>query len=146
MNVRKPTFNLLVSAFLLMSLSASADSLDVFGTFYTEDQGSKVQIKDCGDGSPCGTIIWVNPETIEEGLTAEELKSKAGDPILGLEIVTGFTRKNNDWRGGTIYDPGKDKTYASRMKKRENGTLEVKGCISFFCVTQIWTKADKQEN
>ncbi len=132
------TRGLFACILLLTSLSAKADSHDVFGTFYTKDKGSKIQISDCGDGGPCGKIVWVNPDTIEDGLTAEELKSKAGEPILGLEIVKGFERKKNDWRGGTIYDPGKDKTYASRMKKLENGTLEVKGCISFFCLTQIW--------
>jgi uncharacterized protein (DUF2147 family) len=121
-------------------MNASASSHDVFGTYYTEDNGSKIQISDCGDGSPCGKIIWVNPETIEEGFTAKDLKSKAGEPILGLEIVKGFARKKKDWRNGTIYDPGKDKTYASRMKKLANGSLEVKGCISVFCVTQIWTQ------
>jgi len=26
------------------------------------------------------------------------------------------------------------------MKKLDDGTLEVKGCISFFCVTQIWVE------
>jgi uncharacterized protein (DUF2147 family) len=124
-------------------VTAKADSHDVFGTFYTKDNGSKIQISDCGDGSPCGKIVWVNPNTIEEGLEAQDLKSKAGEPILGLEIVTGFIRKKNDWRDGTIYDPGKDKTYASRIKKLDNGTLEVKGCISFLCVTQIWTEEKK---
>ena len=131
-------------ALLLTSLNASADSFDVFGTFYTEDNGSKIEIQDCGDGSPCGKITWVNPDTIELGLKAEDLKSKAGEPVLGLEIVNGFTRKKYDWRGGTIYDPGKDKTYASRLKKLEDGSLEVKGCISFFCVTQNWTEVIDQ--
>ncbi len=137
---KKFSFTLFASSLLLLSLNANADPHDVYGTFFTEDNGSKIQISDCGDGSPCGKIIWVNPETIEDGLSAEDLKSKAGEPILGLEIVKGFSQKKKDWRGGTIYDPGKDKTYSSRMKKLDNGNLEVKGCISFFCVTQIWVE------
>ena len=135
---------MLTAALLFASFNATADSFDVYGIFFTEGKGSKIQIQDCGNGSPCGKIIWVNPETIEQGINVEDLKSKAGEPILGLEIVNGFTRKKDDWRDGTIYDPGKDKTYSSRMKKLENGTLEVKGCISFFCVTQIWTEAPDQ--
>jgi len=137
---KKFVVKLLFASLLITAANATANSHDVFGTFYTEDKGSKIEISDCGDGSPCGKIIWVNPNTIEEGLSPEDLKSKAGDPILGLEIVNGFSRKKKDWRGGTIYDPGKDKRYASRMKKLENGSLEVKGCISFFCVTQIWVE------
>lgn len=142
----RPFYQLVfASVLLLASFSSRADSLNVFGTFYTEDNGSKIKIQDCGNGTPCGKIIWVNPNTIEEGLSAQDLKSKAGEPILGLEIVKGFTRNKKDWRGGTIYDPGKDKTYSSRMKRAKNGTLEVKGCISFFCVTQVWTPVIEQE-
>jgi uncharacterized protein (DUF2147 family) len=137
---QKSILKILACACMLISLNANADSHNVFGTFYTKDNGSKIEIIDCGDGSPCGKIIWLNPETFEDGLEAQDLKSKKGETILGLEIVTGFTRKKNDWRDGTIYDPGKDKTYAARIKKLDNGTLEVKGCISFLCITQIWTE------
>jgi len=140
MNHNSLLFIFSISTMMLFALNANAAPHDVFGTYFTKDKGSKVQISDCGDGSPCGKIIWVNPESIEDGLSAQDLKSKAGEPILGLEIVKGFKRKKNDWRSGTIYDPGKDKTYASRMKKLDDGTLEVKGCISFFCVTQIWVE------
>lgn len=138
-------FALLASTLVLVSSNVWADSHDVYGTFYTKDQGSKIEITDCGNNSPCGKVVWVNPNTLDEGVKAQDLRSKAGEPILGLEIVKGFKRKKNDWRGGTIYDPKKDKTYASRMKKLENGSLEVKGCISFFCITQIWTEAPPQE-
>ena len=116
-----------------------ADSFDVFGTFLTEEKNSHIQILDCGDGSPCGKVVWLNPETLDEGVTPETAKSKKGEPVLGLQMLSGFERKNKDWRGGTIYDPGKDKTYASRLKRLDNGTLEVKGCIAFICQTQIWT-------
>ena len=137
---RKLSIAVATIGLFLISINASANPHDVFGVFYTKDKGSKIQISDCGDGSPCGKVIWVNPETIEDGLSAHDLKSKSGEAILGLEIVKGFEKKNKDWRGGTIYDPGKDKTYASRMKKLDNGNLEVKGCISFFCLTQIWVE------
>ena len=37
--------------------------------------------------------------------------------------MTGFTRKKNHWRDDASYHPGKHKTYASRIKKLDNGTL-----------------------
>lgn len=131
--------SLLSSAIFITSASAKTDSHNVYGTYIAEDKGSKIKIEDCGNNSPCGTIVWLNPEDFDEGTDLNEIKSKAGNPVIGLEMLKDFKRKKNDWRGGTIYDPGKDKTYASRLKKLENGTLEVKGCISFFCITQIWT-------
>jgi len=117
-----------------------ADSFDVFGVFLLEDKGSHVKIEDCGDGSPCGKVVWVNPSTLEPGQDVNELTSKAGEPILGLQILEGFKRKKTDWRSGTIYSPDVDKTYASKLKRLDDGTLQVKGCIAFLCQTQIWTE------
>lgn len=125
---------------LTLSFGVSADSHDVFGTYLTEEQNSHIQIADCGDGSPCGKVVWLNPETLDPGVTPDTATSKAGEPVLGLTMLEGFERKKNDWRGGTIYDPGKDKTYASRLKRLDNGDLQVKGCISIICQTQIWTE------
>lgn len=135
----------LFALFLLLSFTASslADSLNVYGTYLVEEKNSHVQIADCGDGSPCGIIVWLDPSTLEPGVTPETAQSKAGKPILGLTMLEGFTRKQDDWREGTIYHPGKDKTYSSKLKRLANGSLEVKGCISFFCQTQTWTEVAK---
>ena len=41
--------------------------------------------------------------------------------------------------GGTIWDPGADKTYKSKMTI-EGKVLKVSGCISVFCRTQTWKR------
>ena len=38
-------------------------------------------------------------------------------------------------------DPEIDKSYASRLKRRDDGRLEVKGCIGPICQTQLWDVA-----
>ena len=119
---------------------ASADAHDVFGVFATEDGGARVSIEDCGDGSPCGTVIWIDPASIENGQTPESLTTESGKKVLGLKMLTGFERKRRDWRGGTIYSPEADKSYASRLKRQDDGTLQVKGCVGPVCQTQIWTE------
>lgn len=135
---------LILVVFSIISIPVMADPFDVYGTYLLEDKNSKVNIEDCGNATPCGRIIWINPETIKEGFTQETIKGKSGELILGMQILKDFKRKSKDWRGGTIHDPGKDKTYASRLKRLNNGTLQVKGCISFLCQTQIWTRVDAQ--
>ncbi|MEO0549196.1 MAG: DUF2147 domain-containing protein [Pseudomonadota bacterium] len=119
---------------------AQADSHNVFGTFVTEAGTSRVTITDCGDGTPCGTVAWIDPTAMEPGVTPETAKTKAGDPVLGLLMLNGFDKKRRDWRGGTIYDPEADKSYASRLKRLDNGSLQVKGCIGPICQTQVWTE------
>ncbi len=119
---------------------AQAEGHDVFGTFATVGASSHVTIADCGDGSPCGTVSWIDPATLEPGQTPEAVRTKTGDPVLGLLMLEDFNKKKRDWRGGTIYDPEADKTYASRLKRLDNGTLQVKGCVGPICQTQIWTE------
>ena len=55
-----------------------------------------------------------------------------------LLILKGFEKKKNDWRGGTIYDPENDKTYDARIKRLDDGNLQLKGCVGPFCQTQVW--------
>lgn len=120
------------------AVSAFADPHDVFGVFATEDGNSHIQIGDCGDGTPCGTIVWIDRETIDNGMAPEELKTKSGLKVLGLNMLHGFEKKNRDWRGGTIYSPQADRSYASRLKRQNDGTLQVKGCVGPICQTQTW--------
>ena len=122
---------------------AHADPHKVFDTFLTQGGGSHVQITDCGDGSPCGTVIWINPSTLPAGETVTTVKGRNGELILGQKILTSFNRKSKDWRGGTIYDPENDKRYAARLKRMADGNLQIKGCIGPICQTQIWELVDE---
>lgn len=130
-----------LSAALFASTAAAQYKHDVFGTYLTQAGTSTVTIEDCGDGSPCGRVSWIDPEAMAPGQTPETALTEAGEPVLGLLMLQGFDKRRNDWRGGTIYDPENDKSYASRLKRRDDGRLEVKGCIGPICQTQLWDVA-----
>ncbi len=136
---------LAAATLLAAATPAFADPLNVFGTFAVRGGTSHVEIKDCGDGSPCGTIVWIDPATLEPGQTVDALADAKGAKIMGLQLLNGFARKAADWRGGTIYDPEAGKTYASRLKRLANGHLEVKGCIGPICQTQVWTPVKRDQ-
>lgn len=133
---------ILMSGVVCLASSAFADPHSVFGTFLTEDGESHIEIVDCGNGSPCGRVVWVDPTSIEDGTRPEDLKTRLGEDVLGLQILEGFTRKKRDWRGGTIYSPEENKTYSSRLKRKEDGSLQVKGCVGPLCQTQVWAAVD----
>lgn len=118
--------------------SASADTKNVFGTFAIVDGSSHISIADCGDGTPCGRVVWFDPVKLMPGQTAGDAVDAKGNKIMGLTLLKGFSAKSSDWRGGTIYDPEEGKTYNSRLKRLNDGKLEVKGCIGPICQTQIW--------
>ena len=128
-------------AFVALALaagSAAADPLNVFGTFATEEENSHVEIADCGDGTPCGTIVWIDPASVTDGKTPETATDADGKKILGLTMLEGFRQTAKGWTGGTIYNPKEGKTYSSKMKLKDDGVLEVKGCIALLCKTQNW--------
>ena len=104
----------------------------------TQGGASHIKIFDCGNGSPCGKIVWINPNTLPAGVTANSATGLNGEPVLGQMILKGFDRKRKDWRGGTIYDPENDKRYAARLKRLTDGNLQLKGCIGPICQTQVW--------
>ena len=114
---------------------------DVFATFVDPEGEGHIQITDCGDGTPCGTITWLEPVALfaEEGKTPENYTTLDGRPVLGLQVLEGFKRKRKDWRGGTIYLIKEDDTFPVRIKRPENGDLYLKGCIAVvLCQTEVW--------
>lgn len=133
----------LVSLVALLALSGTAlaqDAHDVFGTFATEEGTSHIEISDCGDGTPCGTIVWIDPSSLPDGETPENVIGDNGENVLGQQILEGFSQKKKDWRGGTVYDPENDKNYSARIKRLDSGELQLKGCVGPFCQTQVWTE------
>lgn len=132
----------LATSAALLAISAQAqEGHDVLGVFLTQDQTSTVTIEDCGDGSPCGRVSWIDPTAMAPGETPESARTQAGEPVLGLLMLQGFEKRRKDWRGGTIYDPEADKSYSSRLKRLTDGRLQVKGCIGPICQTQVWKPA-----
>lgn len=62
-------------------------------------------------------------------------------PIEGLVIVKGLSKnRDNEYEGGTIFDPQKGKEYKCKMwiDKDSPNTLNVRGYVAFFYRTQKW--------
>lgn len=65
---------------MLLAMTARAVGHDVFGLFATEEGTSHVSIADCSDGTPCGTVVWIDPESLGPGETPESIRTEAGKP------------------------------------------------------------------
>lgn len=125
-------------ALALIAVPGVAHAADpITGTWRTADGKAIVRI------APCGTVIC--GRTIKILATnAPRLDVRNADPglrrrpLLGLQVLTGFTDSGGDWRG-RVYSPEEGKTYRSVVSRNANGTLKVKGCIAIFCKTQTWT-------
>ena len=121
----------------LLSVTALASSGAV-GTWKTEtnDEGSylEVTVAACETETQklCGTISKAHRS---EGLNPDY-------EHLGKLMVKDMEPDgDNEYSGGTIWDPAADKVYKSKMKANGN-QLEVDGCIAFICSGQNWTRVE----
>ena len=119
---------------------------DIVGVWLTGGkEPAKIQIYKSGEMF-YGKITWLkNP--VENGKQRVDAnnpdKTKRGNPIIGLVLLTGFKFDGDDeWKGGDIYDPESGKTYSSYMYLKDKNTLRVRGYVgvSLFGRTETWTK------
>ena len=132
---------------LLLSIATiAASQATIIGKWYTTDKGAIVEIYPCGS-KLCGKIIWLKEPNKDNGTPkADENnpdKAKQNNPIIGLNILTGFMADgDNKWGDGEIYDPENGKTYSCNMTLKGE-VLEVRGYIGFSLLgrTEKWTRA-----
>lgn len=132
---------LLTTAILTLASPAfAADGKAVYGKWLTESGSAHVEITDCGDGTPCGTVVHLtDPASAGKLDTNNQNPELAAKPIVGSRMLWGFEAKSSKWSGGRIYDAESGKDYKSKIRLLDDGTLEVKGCVSVACKKQIWT-------
>ncbi|MEO1047241.1 MAG: DUF2147 domain-containing protein [Pseudomonadota bacterium] len=134
---------LALTAAALAAIPAAASAADsINGRWVTEEGDAEVTISKCG-ATTCGKIsrfIVPPPDGPDQRDIYNPDPAKKTRRLMGLPILTSFTEEEDLWRG-RIYDPKSGKSYRSVVRRKSASTIEVKGCISFFCQTQIWTKA-----
>lgn len=127
----------------LTPVIANAELLDVHGLWLTEAKDGHVKITDCGDGTPCGTLVWVAPATTPTDRDAQNPDAELQDrALIGIPIVWGYEAGRRAWGRGRIYNPEDGKTFRSSLRRLENGNLQVKGCLGPICITNIWTPVE----
>lgn len=138
-------FSALSGVLAAASAAPAHDALDVYGAWLTQKRNSVVVISKCGE-TPCGEIAWIDaPDAASLTDTENPDETLRQRPLLGLEMLHGFEAKKDQWKKGRIYDAETGKTYGSRLRRLEDDTLQVKGCIGPICQTQIWTPAPQPE-
>ena len=130
----------------LLALLFSFDSLlskeRIFGYWLTP--GSIVLIENC-DNYVCAKIetIFVDDGRDPKLILDENNKDKAlrSRAIVGINLLSGFLMKDDeqrDFRDGRIYDPRRGREFKSSLHLKEDGNLEVEGCLAFICDSEEW--------
>lgn len=133
--------HILAMSLIGLSVPATASVDDVSGIWLTQKKDAQVRIFDCGNGTPCGKLSWVNPKSTDTIYDARNPSpSQKTRKLVGVPIIWGFRTTDNGWHGGKIYNPEDGKTFRSSMRLLGSKKLEVKGCFGPFCRTNVWTR------
>ena len=141
----RPDFLALFLTYLLMAGGASAGSVDdIAGQWRTVRHGALVEIADCGNGTPCGALAWVDA-AISQGNSRDirncdpALRDR---PLIGVPILWGFEPGGDGWQNGRLYNPDDGKTFTAHLRLLSNTKLRVTGCLGPLCRSQTWTRTD----
>lgn len=114
----------------------------ITGRWVTAEKDAVVGIARCGK-TLCGRIerfLIPPPGGNDQRDVNNSDPGKRDRKLLGTAILYGLTQDKGVWRG-QVYDPKSGRTYSSEVRRRDDGTLEVKGCFGPLCQTQVWKKA-----
>lgn len=134
-----------------MVLPASADEASPTGLWKSIDDATGkpravVRITE-SNGTLLGKIEKVFPAPNEDpNPTCKKCEGAFKDaPVIGLTILSGLTKDDDQYSGGQILDPDNGKTYRSQLRLIENGKkLDVRGYIGVPLLgrSQIWMRQE----
>ena len=103
---------------------------------------SIVEIFKKSDGKYYGKVIQLLIKPIDPNCSSCK-DDRKGKPILGMEVIRGLKKNQNDFDGGTITDPKTGKTYKCSIKREEN-RLIVRGYLGISLIgrNQTWHKVE----
>jgi uncharacterized protein (DUF2147 family) len=133
---------LLALPLMLAPLSAAAATPVVAGLWRTDDGSALVEIAACGR-QMCGRISRVlatGPDVPRTDVNNPDPHRRT-QPLVGLQILSGFEAKAAAWEGGKAYDPKSGNSYNASLRLNPDGSLRVTGCVLFVCQSKRWTRS-----
>ncbi|WBX72014.1 DUF2147 domain-containing protein [Tenacibaculum retecalamus] len=129
---------------LLFIISSSISSQTIFGKWENRDEetnkvDSVIEVYK-KNGKAFAKIIEITDKDRQKVLCDKCGGKSKNAPILGMNILTGLSKNNNEWSGGKILDPKNGKEYKCYIKLDSNNKLKIRGYIGFaaFGRTTYW--------
>ena len=135
-------------SFLLFTISISFNAQDIFGKWHsTNDETGKVDSvieMYKKDGKAYAKIIQINDPERQKAVCDLCEGANKNKPILGLEILTGLEKDDDEWSGGEILDPRNGKVYNCYIELVNPNKLKIRGYVglALFGKTKYWKRAE----
>ena len=130
-------------------IKTPSDTADtILGVWWTEGKKAKVRIyKEAGRYA--GEIIWLKASANGDCIIRDsknEIESLKERPLIGIDLIEGFTYKDSKWVEGKVYDPEKGKSYDCILKL-DGDQLEVRGYMKMpmFGKSVYWKRVNEAE-
>ncbi|PQJ81598.1 DUF2147 domain-containing protein [Polaribacter glomeratus] len=133
---------------ILFVVTISINAQTIFGKWHSKNDetgnvDSVIEVYE-KNGKAFAKIIEIkNPERKNAVCVLCEGKDK-NKPILGLNILTGLEKDDDEWSGGKILDPRNGKIYKCYIKLEHANKLKIRGYIGFALLgkTAYWERAE----
>lgn len=141
--MKKYFFTLL---FVMVAGVFSATAQGVIGQWKTIDDEtgeakSIVEIYE-KNGKIYGKVVKILNPAKKDAKCTECKGADKNKPILGMVIIKGLEKDDDEYTDGKILDPNNGKLYSCTIKLDGKNTLEVRGYIGFSFIgrSQTWTR------
>ena len=130
--------SLALSLFAFLLIPLHADPIE--GAWRKDDGQATIRLS-VENGKLTGKVIEVAEDSKVRDFNNPD-PSLRTRKIIGLPIVKGFWKEDNQWTGGTVYDPSKGKTYKGTIWLENESTLKMRGFIGVSAIgrTATWTR------
>lgn len=145
----KKLFILFFATIFLTSFASKIMAQEVIEGYWLNDsKEGKVEIFKHADGKYYGKLVWLK-EPNKDGKPKTDINNKDASlrnhPLIGLNLLKGFSKDGDVFSGGTIYDPKNGKTYECKITPKDKNTLSIRGFIGISLIgrTTTWTRTTK---
>ena len=142
----KNTIKFLLIALIMFSFTAvkAQKEVGIWKTIDDETNKAKYHVElFIKNGKLYGKIVKLINNEEEDPLCTACQGSLYNQPIIGMQIVNGLTKRKSDWfmKLG-ILDPNNGKVYDCKMWLEDINTLNVRGFQGPFYRTQTWYRVE----
>lgn len=133
---------------LLFALSITINAQTIFGKWNStnEETGNIDSIIEVyeKDGKAFAKVIEIKGSARKNAVCEKCEDENKNKPILGLNILTGLQKNEDEWSGGNILDPRNGRIYNCYIKLIKPNKLKIRGYIglALFGKTAYWERAE----